>query len=107
MYDMRLWQLRMVVKGYFKRNREMWSAIRWQTYNLMSVSQADLKKAGIYKPTDLIKFPWENECTDDCGSGPTKEEVERLQQIMREENARAEAGLQPDEDFTKGGKGTG
>lgn len=103
LYDMQLWHLRSVVKGYFKRNREMWSATRWQTYNLMCVSTADLKKAGIYKPTDLIRFPWENESEEGCGNMPTKEEIERLQQIMREENARAEAGIPKDGDFKQTG----
>ena len=49
----------LIVRGYFRRNREMWSATRWQTYNLMCVSMANIKRAGIYRPTDLIKFPWE------------------------------------------------
>lgn len=106
MYDLRLWQLRMIVKGYYRRNRDMWSAVRWQTYNLMSVSMADLKKAGIYKPTDLIQFPWDN-TDEETGDMPSDAEVQRLRQLMMEENARAEAGLPPDGDFTRGGKGTG
>ena len=71
----------------------MWSATRWQTYNLMCVSMADLKKVGIYRPTDLIKFPWEKELPESVtgGTGPTKAEIEEMQRIMREENARAEA----------------
>ena len=41
----------------------MWSAVRWQTYNLMSaqVGSKELNEAGIYKPTDLIQFPWDKE----------------------------------------------
>lgn len=90
MYDMQLWQLRLVVKGYYRRSREMWGAIRWQTYNLMSVSMADLKKAGIYKPTDLLKFPWESE-SEESGNLPSKAEQDRMIQEMREYNARVEA----------------
>lgn len=96
MYDLRLWQLRMIVKGYYRRNRDMWSAVRWQTYNLMSVSMADLKKAGIYKPTDLIQFPWDNTDEETCDM-PSDAEVQRLRQLMMEENARAEAGLKTDQ----------
>ena len=88
---MKLWQLRMVVKGYYKRNRDMWSATRWQTYMLMSVSMADLKKAGIYKPTDILSFPWDKK-DDDDDALPDNAEVERLRQMMREENAAREAG---------------
>ena len=106
MYDLRLCQLRMIVKGYYRRNRDMWSAVRWQTYNLMSVSMADLKKAGIYKPTDLIQFPWDT-TDEETGDMPSDAEVQRLRQLMMEENARAEARLPPDGDFTRGGKGTG
>ena len=89
MFDMTLWQLRLVVKGYYKRNREMWSACRWQTYNLMSVSMADLKKAGIYKPMDLIKFPWDKD-SEDTGNLPSREEQQRMIQEMRDYNARVE-----------------
>ena len=41
----------------------MWSSVRWQTYNLMSaqVGSKALNEAGIYKPTDLIQFPWDKE----------------------------------------------
>ena len=90
MYEMKLWQLRMVVKGYFRRSREMWSAVRWQTYNLMSVSMADLKKAGIYKPADLIKFPWDKK-DEESGNLPSREEQQRMIQEMRDYNARVEA----------------
>ena len=68
----------------------MWSAVRWQTYNLMCVSMADLKKAGIYKPTDLIKFPWDKDDTQ-MGNLPTKSEMEEMQREMREMNAARKA----------------
>ena len=93
MYEMKLWQLRMVVKGYFRRSREMWSAVRWQTYNLMSVSMADLKKAGIYKPADLIQFPWDKK-DEESGNLPSREEQQRMIQEMRDYNARVEAERQ-------------
>ena len=43
----------------------MWSAVRWQTHNLMAaqVGSKALNEAGIYKPTDLIQFPWDKEPT--------------------------------------------
>lgn len=85
MYTMNLWQLRCVVNGYFRRHRDLWSATRWQTYYLMAVSQADLKKAGIYKPLDLIKFPWEDDQEDT--DLPDTEEIERLRREMDEWNA--------------------
>lgn len=35
--------------------------LRWSTFMQMNTGMADLKKAGIYEPEDLIKFPWEKE----------------------------------------------
>lgn len=78
----------LIVRGYFRRNREMWSATRWQTFNLMCVSMADLKKAGIYRPTDLIKFPWEREEELSGVSNLTKSDIEEMRRMMAEENAR-------------------
>lgn len=41
----------------------MWSATRWQTYYIMlaQCGSENLHKSRIYKPTDLIQFPWEKE----------------------------------------------
>lgn len=60
-YELCWWEVKAVVRGYNRRHRHLWSVTRWQTYNLMSAQAGSeaLKKAGIYKPTDLIKFPWE------------------------------------------------
>ncbi len=69
----------------------MWSAVRWQTYNLMCVSMADLKKAGINSPTDLIKFPWDKNDDIESSSGGiiSEEEIQRLRNLMMEENSKA------------------
>lgn len=86
LYEMCAWQLRLCIRGYYRRNRDMWSAIRWQTYNLMCVSMADLKKAGIYRPTDLIKFPWDKD-GETAGNLPSKAEIEEMQRDMQAINA--------------------
>ena len=51
----------MIQRGYNRRHRELWSSTRWQTYNLICsfAGSKALSEAGIYKPTDLIKFPWD------------------------------------------------
>jgi hypothetical protein len=90
LYDLDYCDILLISRGYFRRTREMWSAIRWQTYNLMCVSMTDLKKAGIYKPTDLLQFPWENDREEYSGEKLTKEDIEEMRRIMREENERAE-----------------
>ena len=80
-YGLKWWELQAIIRGYNRRERGMWSATRWQTYYLMSVSMADLKKAGINGPTDLIKFPWEKE-TADTTYLPSDEEIAEMQAEM-------------------------
>lgn len=106
LYELQYLDQIQIERGYDRRHRHIWGISRWQTYMLMSVSMADLKKAGIYKPTDILKFPWD-ESDEETGDMPDEAGVQRLRQLMMEENARAEAGLPPDGDFTRGGKGTG
>lgn len=79
----------LISRGYFRRTREMWSATRWQTFYLMSVSMADLKKAGIYRPSDLIKFPWEKDEPE--GNMPSQADIDEMRRMMREENAKLSA----------------
>ena len=79
----------LISRGYFRRTREMWSATRWQTFYLMSVSMADLKKAGIYRPSDLIKFPWEKDEPEE--NMPSQADIEEMRRMMREENAKLSA----------------
>ena len=83
LYDIRFWEARRILRGYRNRYRDMWSATRWQAFYIMS-SMADLKKAGIYSPTDLIKFPWEKEDF----KGPTEDEMEDLKAALHEEKER-------------------
>jgi hypothetical protein len=91
LYDLNYTDLLLIDYGYEKRRRDLWSSVRWQTFNMMSaqVGSDNMKKHGIYSPADLLRFPWDNEGSDDTGSAPiSSKEVERMQQLMREENAR-------------------
>lgn len=58
---MNAWQIRLCIKGYYRRNRDMWSAARWQAYQIMRAQVGDdnLTKAGIRNPSDLLQFPWD------------------------------------------------
>lgn len=76
--ELRWWEVRSIIRGYNRRQREMWSATRWQTYRLMEVSMADLKKAGIEKPGDLLVFPWEETERSEVSESDIKE----LQELM-------------------------
>lgn len=84
--DMRWWEIRSIIRGYNRRSRDIWSATRWQTFNLMSTSMADIKSAGIHKPTDLITFPWERQAQ--LAELPTEEEAADLVDMMRDLNSK-------------------
>ena len=60
---LRWWEIRSIIRGYNRRHRDLWSSTRWQTYNLMQAfcGGKALNEAGIHKPTDLIKFPWDTQ----------------------------------------------
>ena len=84
LFELRYWEILLIVRGYARRNRDLWSVTRWQTYSLLAV-QADLKKAGIFSPTDLLPLPWDND-GEEVSPGPTKEQIAELQRQMREYN---------------------
>lgn len=84
LYDLNYCDILCIERGYYRRNREMWAAIRWQTYNLMCVSMADMKKAGIHKPTDLLQFPWEKERVE--APQVSEETIAEMQAMMRAMN---------------------
>lgn len=86
LYEIDFWEARRIVKGYDRRHASMWSAIRWQTYCIMqTIPYTDLKKAGIYRPTDLIKFPWDMEAENE--DLPSEDEVRELQELMASMNS--------------------
>ena len=89
-YHLKWWELQAIERGYNLRHKEQWSAIRWMTFNIMAVMPyVDLKKACIRNPIDLLPFPWDNIDTDGSAVNlPSDEEIKRMQQLMREENAK-------------------
>lgn len=93
LWELNAWQIRAIIRGYYRRHRHLWSATRWQTYNLMCC-QSDLKKAGIHSPQDLLKFPWERE--EAAGDMLTDKEIADLQRKMREENEKLQREMKKD-----------
>ena len=91
LYRINFMEAQRLMRGFGRRNADMWSAIRWMTFNVMAVMPyVDLKKACIRNPSDLIRFPWDNIDADETGEGTivSDEEIQRMQQMMREENER-------------------
>lgn len=76
----------MIQRGYDRRHRQLWSATRWQTYNLMCsfAGSKSLREAGIYSQKDLLPFPWEKEPTTTI----SEDDKQELLNLMAAENAR-------------------
>lgn len=85
LYDLKLWEVRSIIKGYRCRSHAIWESARLNAFFSMS-AMADLRKSGIHRDTDLIKFPWEKKI--EPGDQPTMEQVEEMRRLIREENER-------------------
>ena len=87
LYELTFAELLLISRGYENRKRDLWSATRWQTFQLMWCSMADLKGAGIHGPQDLLKLPWDKSESEISESKmPDKAEADRLRNIMRQMN---------------------
>lgn len=83
---MRYIDLLMIERGYGRRYHHAWTMVRWQTFNLMlaQTGSDSMHNAGIYRPTDLLKFPWEYDGGDTL---PTADEVAQAVAEMNVINA--------------------
>lgn len=70
----------LIHQGYDRRHRHPWSVARWETFYLMQAfaGSKSMNEAGIYRPTDLLKFPWETE----KGEMMSQEEIKDIQAEM-------------------------
>ena len=75
----------MIQRGYERRHRQLWSATRWQTYNLMAAFAGSkaLSEAGINSAKDLLPLPWDTDHSD----LPTEAEVADIVAEMEAINA--------------------
>ena len=89
LYRLSYADLLLISRGYENRKRDLWSATRWQTYNLMLVSMADIKKAGINSPKDLMPLPWDETGEKEEQVKITQEEINRMREDMRRMNEKA------------------
>ena len=60
LYELTFCDILLIQRGYERRQRYLWSAVRWQTYHTMlsTCGSKAMNEAGIRLPTDLLKFPW-------------------------------------------------
>ena len=89
LYRLSYADLLLISRGYENRKRDLWSATRWQTYHLMRVSLADIQKAGINSPKDLMPLPWDKAGEEEEQVKITQEEINRMREDMRRMNEKA------------------
>lgn len=89
LHELVWWEVRSIIRGYNARHHAGWEQARLVAYNAHYCMGSKETPPLV---NEWIKFPWEKEIEDDESSAmPTPEEVERLRQLMREENAKAGA----------------
>ena len=90
LYELKLWEIILIIRGYRRRQRIFCDMVRWQTY-ISLMPHADLAKNGINAATDLIRFPWDETEDEEDGTNTTisDEEVQRLRDLIRQENESA------------------
>lgn len=80
LYILKWWEILAIIDGYRKRERTFMLMTRWSTFMTMSTGMADLKKAGIRSPEDLITFSWERE--EIAKRGFSAEEMAEIDKII-------------------------
>ena len=83
LYELTACDMFLIERGYERRNRHLWSSTRWGTYHIMlaTCGTKALQESGIYKPTDLIQFPWERSSTGNL----TEEDIADLVALSNQE----------------------
>ena len=87
LYDLVWWEVRSIIRGYNARHHHGWEQARLVAYNAHYCMGSKETPPTV---SEWIKFPWE-QSTESGSTMPTDDEVERLRQLLREENAKAGA----------------
>lgn len=85
LYTLNNWQIRAAVRGYYRSQRALYDTSRFISLVIASCHR-DPKKPPI-KATDLATYPWDRKHTP---AMPSDEEIQRLRELMREENERSD-----------------
>ena len=78
LYVLKLWEINAIVKGYRRRNRELWEMSRHLGLTICNVMGAKIDSAHDYLP-----LPWDDITTK---KELTEEDVNELMELMRKEN---------------------
>lgn len=88
LYEMKFWEVDRAIRGYNRRQCSEWSRTRWLAYNVMSaMPYCDLKKAGIYRPTDLLHLPTDDD--NQSTGGISDNEASEMVKVMQAMNRKA------------------
>ena len=77
LFLLKWWEIKAIIDGYRKRERTFCVMTRWSTFMTMCTGMADMKKAGLHKPEDLLTFPWEKN-----KNMPTAEDIDLMQALL-------------------------
>ena len=89
LYDLTFCDILLIKRGYFRRYHPEWEMARLiahQVHYCMGVPPGKTAK----EPSEWVPFPWERKSTKSEGDMPDKNERKRMQQMMREYNAKIE-----------------
>lgn len=81
LHELRLWEIRSIIRGYHKRQRPMWRAARF-------VAWSGAKSFGSTKANsaeDFVQFAFEK---NGAAALPTDEEIDEMRKKIRAANAR-------------------
>ncbi len=93
LYDLRLWEIMSIIRGYRQRQKPVWEATRRAAFFIISaMPYVDIRKAGIFRDSDLYKLPWDESLADTPPpDAPTPAEVEEMKQMLIREQREAAA----------------
>lgn len=77
LYQLRRWEIVAIIKGYRRRNRELWEMHRHVGVTICCALGAKISSANEYLP-----LPWDEEAS----STITEEEARELVELMQREN---------------------
>jgi hypothetical protein len=78
LYELRLWEIILITRGYFKRYHPAWEQARLIAYNAAHCMGS--KNAPVI--TQWLKFPWETSHDTELSD----EEVNEMREMIRKEN---------------------
>jgi hypothetical protein len=80
LYELRLWEINAIIRGYRRRAHTLWEATRWQTFCIVQALGAG---KDFSRPSDLMAFPWEDEQSE----LPTEEEIDEMTELLNNINS--------------------